>query len=190
MEMGDPNLKNTCPLPEISSYIDGELPPAAEIELEAHIGGCGTCSAELNLQKQFLCALNSSLESEREISLPENFAKVIATNAETRVNGLRRPSERYNAAFVCSGLFLIIILAAGADSGSFTGTFLGVLEKAVAVGTFAAHLAYDITIGAVVVLRSLSSHLIFGSPVSFAAMGFLGLYLFLVSHLAAFFNRG
>ncbi len=115
---------------------------------------------------------------------------MIATTAETRVNGLRKSSERYNAAFVCSGLFIVIMLTVGADSGNFLGAFLNIVDKAVAIGSFAAHMAYDLAFGAVIILRSLSSQLSLNSPFSFAAAAFLGIYLYLVSHIAAFFNRG
>ena len=56
-----------CPSPEIAAYIDGELSSERELELEFHLIGCDLCSAELNAQKLFLCALDSSLQAEPEI---------------------------------------------------------------------------------------------------------------------------
>jgi predicted anti-sigma-YlaC factor YlaD len=190
METSELKFSSSCPRDDIAAYLDCELASAEEFEIERHFGECEICRRELNLQKQFLCALNSGLENEDEIALPENFAKVIATTAETRVNGLRKPSERYNAAFVCSGLFIIIMLTVGADSGNFLASFLNGVEKAVAIGSFAAHTAYDLAIGAVIILRSLSSQLSVNSPFSLTAAAFLGIYLYLISHIAAFFNRG
>jgi anti-sigma factor RsiW len=178
-----------CPSAEISLYIDGELTPARELELEKHFAVCETCLAELNLQKKFLIALDHALEGE-EIDLPTNFTQVVVANAESHVSGLRRPSERMNAFFVCSGLFLIIVFAIGA-SGSNTAfdAFFVVIEKAVAVGSFIAHAAYDIAIGAVIIIRSLTSRLVLDSPLTLLLPGVAAVYLYVASRLIALINR-
>src|SRR2546423_3864915 len=93
-----------CPTDEIAAFIDGEMDPVREFELETHLALCEICSLELNQQKQFLCGLSSSLKHEDEIELPANFAKLIVANAESTVTGLRRPRERFNAIFICAGL--------------------------------------------------------------------------------------
>src|SRR2546421_46883 len=109
--------KLACPLDEIASYIDGELDAPREMELDAHFSQCAACSDELNLQKQFLCSLESSLKHESELELPPNFTKQIVANAESTVSGLRRPRERFNALFICAGLMLFILFALGPDAG-------------------------------------------------------------------------
>jgi anti-sigma factor RsiW len=181
-------LSDKCPRTEISSYIDGELNPAQEIELEIHLSGCSTCSAELNLQRQFLCALDAGLEDEPEIELPKNFTKVVVANAESRVSGLRKPKERFNAAFICSGLVLIMMFSLGAASGDVFGVFVNVLEKAAAVSLFMAHMAYDLAVGVVIIIRSLSSHLLYGTPVSFSFPALIGIPLFVISQVANLFR--
>ena len=73
--------EKVCPTGEIAAYIDGELSPREELDLEMHFAVCRLCAAELNEQKKLLCALDFALEDEREIELPENFARVIVAAA-------------------------------------------------------------------------------------------------------------
>src|SRR5687767_7691259 len=101
MDRAETKDRMVCPSPELSAYIDGELSPREELELEVHLAECRTCADELNLQKSFLNALDSSLDDEIEIPLPKNFTKSVVANAESRVNGLRHPHEWRNAAFIC-----------------------------------------------------------------------------------------
>src|SRR5436190_12740079 len=108
---------NTCPIDEISAYIDGELDAAREFEMDLHFAGCQTCACELNEQKNFLRNLDVSLGHDREVELPPNFTKLIVANAESTVSGLRRPRERFNALFICSGLLLFVLFATGAEAG-------------------------------------------------------------------------
>ena len=179
-----PQTHNSCPSSEISAYIDGELLPVAELEFETHVAGCSFCSKELNQQKSFLFALSSSLEREVEFELPKNFTRTIVANAESRVIGLRRPQERFNAIFICTALFLFILFALGSDAETLLGVFGKVLEKIAAVGSFAFHLIYRVLFGAVVVARSLSSQLLFNSNLSFLLFaGLFGFSLFACSRL-------
>src|SRR5664279_3152743 len=108
-----------CPSDEIASYIDGELDLTRELELDAHFRECSICTDELNQQKQFVCSLDLSLKHERELELPANFTKTIVANAESTVSGLRRPRERFNAIFICAGLFLFVLFALGTNTGSY-----------------------------------------------------------------------
>ncbi len=146
-----------CPAFEIAAYIDGELDAARESELELHVATCPDCAEEMNLQKQFLCSLNSSLKNDTEIELPANFTKTIVANAEGSVSGLRRPRERFNAIFICSTLLLFGLFALGAGAGGFLDTFLGIAEKSVAVLSFIGRIAYSVLIGVNVLLRSFGS---------------------------------
>ena len=168
-------VTDECPRDEISSYIDGELGPEQELDLEMHFAVCSVCSEELKLQRQFLCALDASLVSEPEIELPKDFTKVVVATAESRVSGLRRPTERFNAAFICSGLVLVMMFSLGAASGDPLGTFFGVLDKTAAVASFIGHMAYDVAVGAVIIIRSLSSYFILdSSPTSLALPAIIG----------------
>ena len=188
MESVDSINKGACPSADISAYLDGELSPQREIELEKHFAGCPVCSEELNIQKTILCAISSSLENEREIELPENFTKVVVANAESRVSGLRRPRERYNAVFICAGLFFFCLFALGADSTKFFGAAVQVFDQIAAVGVFVAHVAYDLAIGAVIILRSITSQFLSDSTFSFVVPGMFAVSLFILSRLALLYR--
>ncbi len=175
---------------EIAAYIDGELLPREELELEMHLTICKSCSYELNEQKKLLCALDFALESEREIELPSNFTKVIVTTAESKVSGLRRPQERSKALFVCAALFLLVLLGLGSETESVLNTFGKFAEQFAAVGGFAVHIIYDISIGTAIVLRSLGNQFVFNSTVSLAfSIGLLFLGLFALTRFVVRSNR-
>ena len=172
-------IEASCPREEIAAYIDGEISPREELELEMHFAACKPCTEELNSQKKLLCALDSFCLNEKEIELPENFTKVIVTTAESRVSGLRRPQERRTALFICSALFLLVLLGLGGETDSVLGTFAKFADQFAAVAGFVAHLVYDIAFGITVILRSLSSQFVFNSAASF---GFVAVF-FLISVL-------
>src|SRR5215207_7269746 len=97
MKPENAQIRTDCPRIEIAAYVDGELSPREEFDLEMHFAVCETCSAELNEQKKLLYALDFALENEDEIELPENFTKVVVATAESNVKGLRCPRERNRA---------------------------------------------------------------------------------------------
>ncbi|MGI8788986.1 MAG: zf-HC2 domain-containing protein [Pyrinomonadaceae bacterium] len=165
---------------EIAAYIDGELLPREELELETHFVNCKSCAAELNEQKKLFCALDFALEGEREIVLPINFTRVVVANAESKVSGLRRPQERSKALFVCAALFLLTLVFLGAETDILLNTFWKFTEQFLAVGSFAWNLVYDIAIGAAVILRSVCIQLVSNSSGSVAIL----IGLFFVSLLA------
>ncbi len=176
-----PTEKKCSPRSEIAAYIDGELLPREELELELHLAVCKSCAAELNEQKKLLCALDYALENDGEIKLPANFTKIVVINAESKVSGLRRPQERSKALFVCAALFLLVLLGLGRETETVLNTFGKFAEQFLAVGGFVWNLIYDVSVGTAIVLRSLSSQFIFNSFASLVILiifGFLSLFLF------------
>ncbi len=171
-----------CPADEISAYIDGELAAARELELEAHFAGCRACADELNLQKQFLLGLNSSLNCEADLELPADFTRNIVVNAESTVAGLRRPRELYNAAFICAALFLFVLFGLGADAGRVFYGFSSILDQAAAVGSFFGHLVYSFTLGVTIILRSLALQVTVDGVAAFALFAVAAGFLTLISH--------
>jgi anti-sigma factor RsiW len=181
MNRAETKISSICPSPELAAYIDGELSPHGELELEMHVAVCRTCARELNLQKSFLNALDSSLEIETEIELPKNFAKTVVANAESRVSGLRHPNELRNAALICGSLMIFSLFALGGSSGRSLTAVVGVFDKLVAVVVSVAHVLYDVALGSSIVVRSLGSNFLFGSAgpaLAFVALFALSLYLF------------
>ena len=169
MNFQDLSKSNECLRADIAAYIDGELAPREELELEIHFAACADCAEELNRQKKLLCALNYALE-EKEIELPENFTKVVVANAESRVSGLRRPKERFNALFICSALFLLVFVGLGSEAKNVLFSSGIVVGQFLAVGGFITHLVFDIAVGAAVILRSLCFQFVFNSMVSLVLM--------------------
>lgn len=153
---------------DIAAYIDGELLPREELELESHLAICGECQREINEQKKLLCVLDYALEDEKEFKLPENFTKIVVANAESKVSGLRRPQERPTALIVCAVLFLLVLLGLGRETEAVWNTFADFAEQFLVVAGFAFHLFYDIALGAAIIFRSIGSHLIYNSTVSLA----------------------
>lgn len=179
-----------CPSPDISAYIDGELSPADELLLDMHIAGCRTCNDDLNLQKSFLIALDSSLDESNEIELPLNFTKSVVANAESGVSGLRQATERRTAALICVALIAVSLFALGTKVDGVFAASASIAEKVVAVVGSAFHFLYDISLGSAIVFRSLASNFVFESTlgVLFVLVVFV-LSLFLFSKLFVRFHR-
>jgi anti-sigma factor RsiW len=185
-------IKNltACPSPEISAYIDGELSSADEMRLEMHVARCVTCNEDLNLQKSFLIALDSSLDHDVEIELPSNFTKAVVVNAESGVTGLRRPKERRNAAVICLCLIAIALVALGSNAERTFAASAAIAEKFIAVASSALHFLYDISLGSAIVFRSLASNFVFESTVgALLVLVVFVLSLFLFSKLIVRFHR-
>ena len=180
----------SCPREEIAAYVDGEISPREELELEMHFAVCRTCADELNSQKQLLCALDSFCLNENEIELPENFTKIIVTTAESRVSGLRRPQERRKAFFICSALFLLLLVGLAGENESILSSSARFAEQFTAVVGFVAHLVFDISVGIAVILRFLSNQFVFDSTLSF---GFIAVFFIIsvltLSRLVGRFDR-
>ncbi len=158
-------IEEKCSRQKIAFYLDGELSPSDEILLEKHFTVCRDCLSELNLQKRLLSVLDSTFDKETEIKLPENFAKIVATRAQTSVKGLNSRRERTSAFFICITLFLIAAIALGVKELIFSLNKFG--EQALAVASFIGHLAYELIIGLTVILRSIGNQPIFNSAIIF-----------------------
>ena len=171
-----------CPNADISAYLDGELSPDEEIGLETHIAVCAACARLLNEQKSLLLALDSSLD-DKAFELPKDFSRSVVANAESRVNGLRRPGER-SAALIISAALLAITAIAAANSDRTLGAFGSGIEATFAIAATGAHFVYDLSLGTAVIFRGLFSNLVVGSPGAalLVAALFFG-FLFIFSRL-------
>ena len=188
MEQTERKFDLSCPSPDISAYLDGELASDAELELELHIASCRTCADDLNLQKSFLNALGSTLANENDIELPRGFTRTVVTNAESRVSGLRHPHERRKAAFICAGLLMIGLVGINTES-----TFIAIrslAETFLAIGGSVWNFIYGIAFASTIVSRSLASAFLFNSNATIAfviALFVVSLYVF--SRLLGGFRR-
>lgn len=184
------NIENQCPRREIAAYIDGELSSREELDLELHVADCKRCALELNEQKRLLFALDFALEDEKDFKLPENFTRVVVANAESKVNGLRCPKERFRAIAVITSLFLLFLVGVGGQTKTFTETFLKFGEQILAVGGFALHLIFNIAVGASMILRSFFSQFVFNWSFSVVLpVAFFCLALFALSRFISRYNH-
>lgn len=184
------NNSNECPRKAIAAYLDGDLAPREEFEIELHFAICALCTAELNQHKKLLHALDFALEDKSEFVLPENFTKVIVANAESKVSGLRHPKERFNAVFICSILFLLVILGLGSETETVFSAFGKFFEQFLVVGGFIAHLAFDISVGVTVILRSVCWQFVYKSAfTTVLLLGLCGFCAFAFSRLVMRQNR-
>ncbi|HMS41977.1 MAG TPA: zf-HC2 domain-containing protein [Pyrinomonadaceae bacterium] len=190
MKLQTAQSNELCPREEIVAYIDGEVEPRREFELEMHFAVCASCSEELNAQKKLLCALDSVLLTEREVELPADFTKIVVAKAESNVSGLRRPQERRNALFICAAMFLPLLIWFGAETEAVLATFRNFGEQIFAVGGLVFHLIYDLAVGFAVISRSLSSQFVFNSIASVVFLLIIFIFsLITVSRLVIRFNR-
>lgn len=179
-----------CPSTDISAYIDGELSSSDEIRLEMHIADCHVCRDDLNLQKMFLNALDSSIEAADSIELPPDFTKSVVANAESRVSGLRRPHERRKAALICVALIMFSLFGLGSNAERSLAAAGVIAEKFLVLIGSIGHLAYDIALGLAIVFKSLALGFVFDSNAIFAfVLLLLVLSLYLFSRLLGEFRR-
>lgn len=190
MDLETSKTKESCPRGEIAVYLDGELSPSAEFALERHFKECKYCLVELNLQKKMLSALDFAFDNKAEIELPKNFAKVVATTAESNVSGLRSKKERPLALLLCTVMFLMVLVGLGAETEKIFAVFGNFAEQLFVVLGFIFHLIYSIAIGISIILKSLSQQLIFNSVPSFLLiLGLFSLSFVALSRLVLRYNR-
>ncbi len=176
----------SCPRAEVAAYVDGELTADAEAELDAHLAGCPICVAELNAQKQFLRELDLSLKSQNNFEMPADFTRVVVTNAESRVAGVRGGRELMTAAAICVVLGLFATAAIGPNSGVLQW-LVKVFEGVAAVGTAFGHLLFNISFGTVVIVRSIVSGATSEGPAPLIGTVVIAMILFIAA--AGFRNR-
>jgi anti-sigma factor RsiW len=112
--MSDDHSTSECQAEDVAAYVDGELSQAANIRFEDHIKSCPDCAAELRLQRQLLCTLDVAFNNSRSFALPQNFARVVTTRAESDLRGMRHKPERRRAAKLCLALALVSFALMGA----------------------------------------------------------------------------
>ena len=92
------NTDYICDTEKIAAFIEGDLETGERLALEAHMAQCDRCTSELQSQQLFMCELESALANAGDVSVPKNFAKVVAVRAESDMSGLRNASEHKKSA--------------------------------------------------------------------------------------------
>jgi hypothetical protein len=154
-------FETVCSQSDIAAYLDGELDAPSVLLLELHLTDCGNCFNSLREQKMVLCALNAVLDNKDQIELPVNFAKKVTVRAESGLSGLRKREERWTAVKICVLLFGLAG-AIGLGGGSFyAGAAIDSSLRVISsVGGFIWSLLYDISLGAIVIIRTLMRFLV------------------------------
>lgn len=181
-----------CRSEEIAAYLDGELDAPATALFELHLKACHNCSHELHEQRRLLCALDYAFgEDNSALALPQNFAQVVATHAESDMSGVRLRAEHGRALRWCLGLSLVTFGLLGASLSS------SVLVPVKAAARFAASLLgliwntlYDAGAGLAVILRALGRRFIFElHPFSLVAFLLFVIALALLPRLIVRYHR-
>ncbi|MGI8543419.1 MAG: anti-sigma factor family protein [Aridibacter sp.] len=168
MNLQSEQIKDSCcPREEIVAYIDGELSPREELDLDLHFSKCKICTRELNSQKKVSTTLEILLEDKAEdIKLPENFTKVITAKAESNVSGLRHPKERLSAVFISAILVLLVVVGLRTQFETVSFAVQKFTHQFLAVVGFIWHTIIDVALVFAVILRSLSQHFVYGSALT------------------------
>lgn len=153
-----------CQIEEVVAYLDGELDGRALESFESHVETCLSCAAELRIQRQLLCTLDSAFGDSRGFQLPRDFTRVVAAHAQSDVRGLRRKSEGRRALQLCAILALVSFALLGAASRAM------VFEPARTFARIAGNLldlvwrtVYDAGTGLAVIVRVLGRAVLFDS---------------------------
>ena len=175
----------------VAAYLDGQLDIAAMDQFEAHVAGCQLCRVELNAQRQFLCELDSILSTPKELSIPEDFARIVSARAESDMRGVRTGGERRRALLFCLalGLAAFVLLGATAGASLLIGAAL-LTNKVLGVMSLLWTTLYDAAIGMTIVSRVIVKMFLPESPLtSLAALLVLVLAVASLSHLIISYHR-
>ncbi|SRR6266498_5035166 len=182
--------QHECQREQTTAYLEGDLDVLSGALFEKHVEGCPVCRAELNAQRLFICELDSALAQTPNLPLPQNFAQIVATHAESDMRGVRDGIEPRRALRFC----LILALAAFALLGgaaSKTLYFSGweIVNKALGAFGLLWSTLHDAAVGLMVISRVLSGGLIPESSFAGLAALFLALAVVLLSLLISSYHR-
>jgi hypothetical protein len=180
-----------CQIEQIASYLDGELDTAACLLFEGHVKECSLCAAELAGQRRLLGTLDSVLSRGSDLPLPTNFARIVATHAESDMSGMRERRERGRALRLCVLLAAASLALLGVATREFVFNFVLAVGRPIAtVFDLVWTTIGDAVTGFTVISRVLTKSFLRGSQLG-ALLGFvlLALAVLLLSRLIASYHR-
>jgi hypothetical protein len=183
--------QTNCHIEQIASYLDDELDGIALIEFETHLLHCAHCKAELIEQRELLGTLNSVLTNKSELSLPVNFAQVVAVQAESDMSGMRTSSEHRKAFAWCAILAAASIALLGVAARTYVVTFLRTIGRSISIALeLTWTTVYDAVTGLVVISRVVSKGFLPGSNlVRWFGFLLLALAVLVLSRLISNYHR-
>lgn len=150
--MAASNEQNTsrCSHEEIHVYLDGELSREAARALEEHLDACGECRSEFERQ----AAISTHLSAIGSPELPPDFAKVVATRAESDVGSVRSKREITIAIVLSACLVIVASLIFGVEISAVQTALSGIYVKTVSLAAFLLKGFGDLSYGATIVIRA------------------------------------
>ncbi|HEV7397963.1 MAG TPA: zf-HC2 domain-containing protein [Pyrinomonadaceae bacterium] len=180
-----------CKLEQVSAYLDDELEDDALAEFESHLKDCSGCKAEVTEQQHLLGTLNSVFNQKSELTLPRDFARVVAVNAESDMSGMRNAAEHRKALRLCAVLLLACLALLGVAARTYVVNLVKAIGRPISIILdLAWTTVYDAATGVVVISRVISKGFV---PETYFA-GLLGFLLLafavlLLSRLISSYHR-
>jgi predicted anti-sigma-YlaC factor YlaD len=179
-----------CQRELVAAYLDGELDATTASYFETHVDSCKACHAELNAQRLFMNDLDFSLASTPALSLPKNFAQIVAARAESDMSGVRSKTEHKLAFRFCVILALMsfaLLGAAAIRSIFFSGE--SIANKTLGVFDLLWTALRDAAVGLIVIMRVIGQVVIPESHFAGLMALILALAIVLLSLLISSYHR-
>ena len=159
----------------IAPYLEGDLDPSSVSSLERHLGECAECRHETRLQRLMLCELEAALSAPPQLEVPQDFARIVAAQAESDMSGARTGAERKRALQLSALLGLASLSLIGVTAGrSLLSAGQMLSAKILFVISLLGKALYDAGAGLAVTLRVAGGALL---PDAFSVLVFLLLLL-------------
>jgi hypothetical protein len=184
------NANHLFQIDQIAAYIDGELDASACVLFEQHLVNCSHCSSELNAQRLFMQELDATLTLPPDISVPGNFAQIVAIRAASDMSGVRDGSEHKRAFRFCLLLSLAsfaLLGAAATKSLFFSGRKIG--NQILVIFELLWMTLYDLAVGVTVISRVISGGVVPESAFAGLAALLLALGVVLLSLLISSYHK-
>ncbi|HXD31399.1 MAG TPA: zf-HC2 domain-containing protein [Pyrinomonadaceae bacterium] len=183
--------QSNCQIDQIASYLDDELDGVALSQFKAHLIECPRCRAELADQQRLLGTLNAALTNKSELSLPPNFARVVAAHAESDMSGMRTSTEHRRAFQWCAILAVASVALLGVAARTYLANLLRTVARPASIAVDLVWTTiYDAVTGLVVISRVISKGFVPGSSLV-RLFGFLllGFAVLVLSRLISNYHR-
>jgi len=188
--MSTATIEKICDRGLAGAYVDGELDADLTVLFEDHLESCADCRFELRAHRLFVCELDAALIDSRDVPVPRDFSKIIATRATTDMRGVRTRSEHRKALTIC----IILALGGFALLGmTALNTVFRIAEKFVStvfgLASFVATAVYDTAAGLVVIFRVVSRKMIIETGSLWPMLVLLAFGVLILSRLISNYHR-
>lgn len=183
---------SACGSEEIAAYLDGELDARSSMLFERHLSECARCSQKLREQKQLLCALDMALNDDPALTLPKDFARVVAVHAQSDMSAVREGEERRRALHLLAALLACCaaLLGFASLSDAVSAPLRLATRYCVSLAGLLWHTLYDAGTGVVIILRAVGRRFLLDlHPLSLLAFLLFAIALVLLMRLITNYHR-